>query len=58
MNWEALFLSLKLAAVVCAILLLLGLPIAFGLVVWLRHTAPPTSRLPNCTAESSWATGP
>jgi molybdate transport system permease protein len=29
MNWDALFLSLKLAAVVCAILLLLGLPIAY-----------------------------
>jgi molybdate transport system permease protein len=29
MNWDALFLSLKLATVVCAILLLLGLPIAY-----------------------------
>jgi molybdate transport system permease protein len=29
MNWNALFLSLKLAALVCAILLLLGLPIAY-----------------------------
>ncbi|HVN28699.1 MAG TPA: molybdate ABC transporter permease subunit, partial [Candidatus Binataceae bacterium] len=29
MNWDALFLSLKLAAVVCAILLLIGLPIAY-----------------------------
>jgi len=29
MNWDALFLSLKLAAVVCTILLLLGLPIAY-----------------------------
>lgn len=29
MNWGALFLSLKLAALVCTILLLLGLPIAY-----------------------------
>jgi len=29
MNWDALFLSLKLAAIVCAILLLIGLPIAY-----------------------------
>jgi len=29
MNWDALFLSLKLAAVVCAILLTIGLPIAY-----------------------------
>jgi molybdate transport system permease protein len=29
MNWDALFLTLKLAAVVCAILLLVGLPIAY-----------------------------
>lgn len=29
MNWEALFLSLRLAALVCAILLLIGLPIAY-----------------------------
>src|SRR5437868_8112113 len=31
MNWEALFLSLKLAAVVCITLLLIGLPIAYWL---------------------------
>jgi molybdate transport system permease protein len=29
MNWEALFLSLKLAALVCAVLLLIGLPLAY-----------------------------
>ena len=29
MNWDALFLSLKLAALVCTILLLIGLPIAY-----------------------------
>ncbi len=29
MNWDALFLSLKLAAVVCVILLLIGVPIAY-----------------------------
>lgn len=29
MSWDALFLSLKLAALVCAVLLLLGLPIAY-----------------------------
>jgi len=29
MNWDALFLSLKLAALVCTVLLLIGLPIAY-----------------------------
>jgi molybdate transport system permease protein len=31
MNWDAIFLSLRLAALVCAILFLLGLPIAYWL---------------------------